>query len=101
MIFRDMDDEVYENEESQFNNRQGQQRNNHVDDDDDEDEEDLQEEEADQVFDDFGAGLMKHHHGMDSRVAAAGHSHNTIQNSEPSQQLNMAGVETNDNQMKQ
>ena len=73
MIFRDMDDE-YENEESQFNNRQ---RNHVDDDDDDEDEEDLQEEEADQVFDDFGAGLMKHH-GIDNRAAAITQSQNTI-----------------------
>ena len=87
MIFRDMDDEEYENEESQFNNRRNNDKYADVD---DEDEEDLQEEEADQVFDDFGAGLMKHH-GIDSRGAVT----HTIQSTEPSQQLNMMAANSN------
>ena len=77
MIFRDMDD--YENEDNQFNRRRGVDEN-------DEDEDDLQEEEADQVYDDFGAGLMQHN----NRGAVT----HTIQNSEPSQQLNMMAAES-------
>ena len=66
-MFREEDDDEpdYQQNQNQFESgRPGV-------DEEEEDEEDLHEEEADQVFDDFGAGLMGQQNQMDNRSGIA------------------------------